>query len=196
LFAEEFNEIVDMVYVAKRLFDIGKYKLVQESFSDVLDYDNYYCGMYELVNNLFEYSTCNFYEQRNFELHVLSCPAMVDFYVLAGEYGKLHGIPDSENSYIINASDEVDRQLNISHCLDWKLMAHTKPARPFHSRIGIFISHDCGCCDIGTVTHRLINIYEWYEDYCVALRTKISKLKQLPARLYPNRSTERRAIAA
>ena len=169
---DNFNEAVNMVYIAKKLYDLGRYELVEISFFDVLDYDSYYCGIYDLIGNLFEHSTSTFYEQRNFELYVLSAPVIVDFYTLAGEYGKLCGIPDNENTYIKNAKEEVAEQLTICYCMDWCLMAHTKPERPFHSRIGIFVDHDCGCCDMGVVAIRLIDIYEWFKDECAALTIK------------------------
>ena len=164
-----FNEIFNVIYIAKKLFDTGRYELVTESFFDVVEYDSYYHNMYELLANIFEHHHCNYYENHGVDLHILSDKVIVDFFVLAGKYGRRNNIPDAENPYIKAAHEEVSGNLNISHELDWKLMGHTEPKRPFHSRLGLFISYECGCLDLGVLAYRLIEIYEWFADMCVEL---------------------------
>jgi len=164
-----FDELFNVVYIAKKLFDMRKYELVRSSFSDLLDLDMYHENMYSLIPNLFAYHDCNYYENRGVELHILSDPVIVDFYVLAGKYGKRNNIPDSDNSYIKAAEEETSDNLNISHELDWLLMGHTEPRRPFHSRLGLFISYECGCLDLGVLADRLIDLYEWFANQCVEL---------------------------
>ena len=166
---EGFNELFNVVYIAKKLYDMRKYELVTGSFFDLLDYDAYYENMYGLMQNLFEHYYSNYYEERGFELHILSDPVIADFYVLAGKYGRRNAIPDSDNPYLREAEQEVCDNLNFNHCLDWKLMGHTEPKRPFHSRLGLFISHDCGCLDLGVLAFNLIELYEWFADSCVEL---------------------------
>ena len=164
-----FNEIFNVIYIAKKLYDMGRYELVTESFFDVVEYDTYYDGMYELMANIFEYHDCRFYESRGIDLHILSDKVIVDFFILAGKYGKRNNIPDEDNPYIEAAQEEVGENLNISHELEWKLMGHTEPKRPFHSRLGLFISYECGCLELGVLAYRLIEIYEWFADKCVEL---------------------------
>lgn len=187
-----FRELLDMVYIAKTLHDMGKFELVTKSFGDTLEYDNYYNDIYDLIGNLFEHIDVKHYEHRNLELNVLSDNVIVDFYTLAGEYGKLNGVSDSDNGYIKSAQDEVNIQLDICHCLDWILAAHTEPKRPFHSRLGLIISHDCGCLDRGVLALRLIEIHKWFEEQCNELREKIAAFKPLSPSIHP----ERMAIAA
>ena len=50
-----FNEILNTVYIAKKLHGMGKYELVTDSFFDSLDYDVYFENMCTLIPNLFEY---------------------------------------------------------------------------------------------------------------------------------------------
>ena len=164
-----FDELFNIVYIAKKLFDMRKYELVKSSFSDLLDLDMYYENMYSLIPNLFEHHDCNYYENRGVELHILSDPVIVDFYVLAGKYGKRNNISDADNPYIKAAEEETRDNLNISHELDWMLMGHTEPKRPFHSRLGLFISYECGCLDLGVLADRLIDLYEWFANQCVEL---------------------------
>ena len=193
-----YYEILHMFNIAKKLYDMGKYDLITKCFSDVPDYDDYYHGMYSLIEEFFEYSKDSYNEYRNFELNVLSCAEIVDFYILAGEYGKLSNIPNNNNPYIQEARKKVSDSLNISHCVDWVLMGHTEPKRPFHSRIAVIISHDCGCADIGVIAYRLIEIYEWYKQQCEELNAKLAALKSpaLPQNIANFKFEERTAIAA
>jgi len=193
-----YHEIMHMFNIAKKLYDMGKYDLVKSCFSDVPDYDDYYHGMYSLIENFFEYSKSSYNEYRCIELHVLSCAEIVDFYVMAGEYGKMSNIPNNDNPYIKEAREKVNRSLNISHCMDWTLMEYIEPKRPFHSRIGILISHECGCADIGVIAYRLIGIYEWYKQQCAELKAKLAVLKLLtsPPNIEHHKFEERQAIAA
>ena len=163
------NELFNVVYIAKKLYDIDRYDLVTESFFDALDLDVYFENMYGLIQNLFEYHDCRFYEYHGVDLHILSDPMIADFYVLAGKYGRRNNIADENNPYTKTAQQETRNQLNICHCLDWKLMGHTEPKRKFHSRLGLFISYECGCLDLGVLAYRLIELYEWFADSCVEL---------------------------
>lgn len=164
-----FEEILNTVYIAKKLYDMGKYDLVTRNFYDVLCLDTYYENMYGLISNLFAYYDSRYFEFRGIELHVLSDPVIVDFYTLAGEYGRKHKISDEMNPYIGEAEEQVRRQLNFSYCLDWKLKGYTEPKRPFHSRLALFIYQD-DWVDLGCLAYGLIEIYEWFSDACVRLR--------------------------
>ena len=120
------------------------------------------------MTSIFEHHDCRYYERHYIELHILSDPVIVDFYILAGKYGKRNNIHDMDNPYINAAEWEVNNNLNFSYCLDWKLMGHTEPKRPFHSRIGLIISQE-DYVDLDILASRLIEIYEWFADKCVEL---------------------------
>ncbi len=159
-----------------RTTGMGKSALVKESFCDTIDLDTYYENMYELITNLFAYHYARYSENRYLELHVVSNPVIVDFYKLAGEYGKRNNIPVDDNPYIQNAKHEIGIHLNFSYALDWKLMGHTEPKRPFHSRLGLFIYQD-GCVDLGCLAYGLIKIYDWFSDACIRLKDVLSEKK-------------------
>lgn len=160
---EGFDEMLTTIYIAKQLYDMGKYRLAEASFSDTLHYDFYYENMYGLIENLFEHHYCRYFENRYMELHVLSDPVMVDFYTLAGEYGRRNGVPDEANPYIKAAEQQARKHFNFSYCLDWMLIGHTKPRRPFHSRLGLFIYQD-DYVDFGLLAYQLIELYGWFSD--------------------------------
>jgi len=47
-------------------------------------------------------------------------------------------------------------------------MWHTEPKRPFHSRLGLFLSQE-DYVDLGRLAYGLIEIYEWFANMCVEL---------------------------
>ena len=171
---EGFAEIFNTIYIAKKLYDMDKYDLVERNFYDVPCLDAYYESMYALIPDLFEYCYGRYSERRGFELVVLSAPVIVDFYTLAGEYGRKHKVSDDANPYISEAEEQVRRWLDFSYCLDWKLEGHTEPKRPFHSRLALFLYQD-DWVDVGCLAYGLIEIYEWFSDACVRLRDALHK---------------------
>ena len=178
-----FDEILNTLYIAKRLYGLGRYDVVEKNFSDAVDFDVYYENMYGLIENIFEDYDRWYYERHGMELHVLSGPVIVDFCVLAGRYGEVHKIPEEKNPYIQRAKQELGRWLDFSYCLDWGFAVQTKPKRPFHSRIGVFIYQD-DYVDLGWLAYGLVEIYEWFSDACMQLRDILQKQKpdarQLP----------------
>ena len=104
------------------------------------------------------------------EMFVVSDRVVEDFYVLSGEYGRRHKTADENNPYIREAQAQVRRHLGFSYCLDWQLMGHTEPKRPFHSRLAVFISMDDWGVDQGCLAFGLIEIYEWFADACNQLQ--------------------------
>ena len=169
-----FDEILNTVYIAKRLYDMGKYEVAAGSFYDVLECDVYYENMYCLIEDMFAYHDCRYYERYGIEVHVLSDPVVVDFYTLAGEYGRLHKIPDADNPYIKEAGQEAGRLFGFSYSIDWKLMVHTEAKRPYHSRIGIFLYTD-DWIDPGYLAYGLVEMYGWFSDACTRLRDVLHK---------------------
>jgi len=163
-----FNELFNVVYIAKKLHDMGKYDLIKQNLYDTLDYDTYYECMYNLLGDLFAYHHDRYSESRGIEFHILSDPVIVDFYVLAGKYGKRNGIPDDMNPYIKAAIKQAENCLNFSYCLDWMLVGHTEPKRPFHSRLGLFIYQD-DYVDLGCLCYSLIEMYDWFSQHCIKL---------------------------
>ncbi len=171
---DRFDSITNMLYIAKRLYDMGKYELIKQNFFDVLDYDVYYENLYGLIGDIFDYHHCNYSESRYNELHVFSDPVVVDFYTLAGEYGQRNNIPDARNPYIRGAEENARRHLNFSYCLDWTLMGHTKPRRKYHSRLGVLIYQD-DYVDMGMLAYGLVEIYSWFSEQSTVLKNLLQR---------------------
>ena len=166
---DTFNELFNIVYTAKKLYDMGKYSLVEKYFGDELDYDMYFESMYCLMENIFEHHYCRFSESGMVELHVLSDPVITDFYTLAGEYGRRCGEPDALNFYVKAAKEQARRQLNFSYCLDWRLAGHTEPEHSHRSRLGLFISQE-DYVDLGLLAYGLVELYDWFSNRCIELK--------------------------
>ena len=171
---EGFDEIINTIYIAKKLHDIGKYDLVNENFYDVLCYDAYFENMCGLIPSLFEHFHSRYSERQGMELHVMSDPVIVDFYKLAGEYGRERNISDEANPYISEAEEQARSWLSFSYCLDWKLIGYTEPKRPFQSRLVLFIYQD-DWTDLGCLAYGLIEIREWFSDACARLKAALHK---------------------
>lgn len=166
---EGFDEIFNTVYIAKKLYDMGKYELVKSCFYDEVSFDGYYESMFYLIDNIFEHHYCRYSDRNGFELHIMSDPVIEEFYKLAGEYGKRNNIANENNYYINEAKQQARIQLDFSYCVDWKLVGHTEPKRKYHSRLAVFLYQD-DWVDLGCLAYGLIEIYEWFSDTCVKLR--------------------------
>lgn len=166
---EGFDEICSTVFIARKLFAMGKYELVEKCFFDTVDFDTYYEDMYLLMENLFGWYDSWYYGRQNMEMYVMSDSVIADFYVLAGKFGRNYNIQEENNPYLKEAQKQVQKRLNFSYCLDWKLMGHTEPKRPFHSRLAVFVYLD-DWVDIGCLVYGLIEIYEWFSDACIRLQ--------------------------
>ena len=171
---EGFRDIINTIYIAKELYDMNRLEMVKTCFNDVLDYENYFEDMYSVISEVFEYFKCSFYEIKNMEMQIFSGPVIVDFYTLAGEYGKRHGISDDSNPVINEAHTKMRGLFDFSYSLDWKLCGHTKSKRPYHSRLAIIMYCD-DWIDYGMLAHRLIQAYRWFAEKRTELRTLLSK---------------------
>ncbi len=166
---EGFDEIFNTVYIAKKLYDMGKYEIAKYSLYDVIEFDTYYEGMYYLIENLFEHQYSHYSDRRALEMRVISDPIIVDFYRLAGEYGKRHNIADEHNHYILEAQRMIAENLNFSYCVECRIMGYTEPKRKYQSRLGLFIYQD-DWVDLGCLAYALIEVYEWFSNKCADLR--------------------------
>jgi len=115
---EGFDEICSTVFIARKLFAMGKYELVEKCFFDTVDFDAYYEDMYLLMENLFGWYDSWYYGRQNMEMYVMSDSVIADFYVLAGKFGRNYNIQEENNPYLKEAQKQVQKRLNFSYCLD------------------------------------------------------------------------------
>lgn len=177
---EGFYDVINIIYIAKVLYNMNKYHLVENCLSDELHYENYYEDMYTLVPEIFNYYESDYYEKRGFELSIYSSKEMEDFYILAGKYGKLKGLEDSNNPYIISAENEARNNLSFSYSLSWMIAVHTEPKRPFHSRLAL-MSYDDDYVDYGQMALGLINLQDFYERSCIELHYLLEQKQEVAA---------------
>lgn len=166
---EGFDEILNTVCIAKKLYDLGKYDLVKNSFYDVIESDTYYENMFYMLENLFESQYIQFSDRRAVELRVMSDPVFKDFYRLAGEYGKRNNIADENNSYIKEAEKVINENLNCTYLVECKMMWYTDPNRNRRTRLGVFIYQD-DWVDFGGLVYALLEVYEWFFNKCDDLK--------------------------
>ncbi|MBD5114611.1 MAG: hypothetical protein HDT46_05315 [Ruminococcaceae bacterium] len=170
---EGFEEIFNTIYIAKKLYDIGKYDLVKGCFYDTIECDTYYENMFYLLENLFEHQYCHFSDRRAIELRVISDQVIANFYLLAGEHGERHNIADENNFYIKEAEKIINDNLNYTYSVECKIMWYTDPKRKHRTRLGMFIYQD-DWFDYGGLVYALIEVYEWFSNRCADLRKLLS----------------------
>jgi len=169
---ECFDETVNTITLAKELYDIGRYDIVEKNFYDVICYDTYYENIISMIESIFEI----YYERYN-EFTEEYCMIFIDrvisdYYCIAWEYGKKHKIPYDKNPYTTAAEKEVAKWLNFSYSLGWKLLGYTKSeAKAKKSRL---IVYTCACefCEHDHLAYGLLMIYKWFYDKCVEFRSK------------------------
>jgi len=172
--------VIFLVYLVKQLNDIGKLELIESLldspiiYDKELDFDIYYDAVFTAIDNIFEYSTRRYYENNCFELTVLSDKVMVDYYILAGEFGKQRGISYKKNPYIIDARREAERHFIFSYSLSYRIHGHIEPKRPFHSRLTIIV-YDEGDVDMIGVAIGIAAMYKFFQNKCSELRELLSK---------------------
>jgi hypothetical protein len=159
-----FESIICTLLMAKDLHDIGRFDIVENCFSDELCWDYYYEAIMGVTQNIFFGFDSIYGEDDESELMFFSDSVMSDYFVKAHEFGVKNKIPHVENPYVIKAEKAVCEHLNISHCVDFKLLAYTKTKRTARkSQLLVSIYH-CGCAAPEYVAYGLIQLYKFFSE--------------------------------
>ncbi len=173
---EGFQEIISTLVLAKELYDSDRFDIVEKEFYDVLCYDSFYENTIGAISSVFSEFYNDYDEENESEFMLFQDDVMAEFYYLAGEYGRMNGIPHNENPYINGATSEVRRWLNFSYSLDWKLLGYTKSKRTAKkSKLLVLTS----CYDFYEHDHLafgLLKIHKWFKGKCEELRNQQKEL--------------------
>lgn len=190
-----FNEMLNLIYLAKQLKDIGMFHLIEDyqdySLADdgELYYDIFYETAYQVVyGDLFDDTRPNYYESREFEIIVYRDTVISDYYRLAGEYARKNNQNDDTNPYIKAAEKEVNSNLNFSYNIDWLLKVYTDPKRVHRSRLALFL-YTYDYIDLMGVAIGMVRIYKFFKDKCEELRTILGEITE-------QQDVQKEAIAA
>ena len=164
---EGFDAIMSSLSLAKKLYDIDRFDIVEQYFSDTLDWDTYYENIVGVITFTFSDYNSTYDDVEALDTAVFEDPVISDYFVYAMEYGKLHKLPHEQNPYVLKAQAEVRNQFSISHCIDCKLLAYTKTKKTAkQSKLVVRSYMDCNCDSQERIAYRLILIYAWFKDGC------------------------------
>lgn len=161
---EGFGEIISIITLAKELHDIGREDIVAEQFFDVLCWDSYYEYILGAISSIFSGYYSDYHESSEEEFMIFQDDVISSYFEMAWAFGSKTNTPHDKNPYIINANNEVSRQLNYCYSMDWKLIGYTKTRKTARqSKLIVYIGN-CGCDCHGHLAYGLIQLYKWFSD--------------------------------
>ena len=174
---ESFHAILSSLTLAKELYDIDRYDVVEKGFSDELCWDNYYENILAVIMFVFSGYEGNYNEDDNGEIMVLKDDVISDYFIYAMEYGKKHKLSHDQNPYVTQANNEVSSRFGYCYCVNWKFLTYTKTKKAARkSKLIILIYTDCGCNAHEHTAYNLIKLYSWFRDKCAEF--KVTEVEQ------------------
>jgi hypothetical protein len=163
---EGFDAILSTLSLAKDLYDIDRFDIVQRQFYNELCWDGYYENIVGVISSIFSGFDCIYDEESGSELMFFEDDVISEYFILVWEYGKLHKLPYNQNPYVDQAQNEVRRWLNFSNCVSWKLLAYTRTKKTAKQSKLLVRIYNCNCNAQEGVAHGLIQIYAWFANKC------------------------------
>ena len=171
----------EMVYFAKRFFDIGQYSDLTCSIDDEFVFDSWIQMMWNGIASVFPIHKDRFYEKYCSSLYVFSSDEVENYFINAGIFGELLGLNEDKNPFIQKAHNYARRCFNFSYAVDWQLYGYTKPKRPYQSRLAIIAYEDSGDVPHSCILAGLLDMRQWIAMKNKELSKKIERIKLLKA---------------
>jgi hypothetical protein len=167
---EGFDSITGTLILAKELYDIQRFDIVENHFSDVLSWDSYYENIFGVITSVFSGFHITYDENDETECVIFSDDCISSYYEMAWEYGRIHHGKHDENPLVNAAEQEASLWLDICCSMDWRLLGYTKTKKT--ARQSKLIVHLCACdCDCHDhLAYGLIRLYKWFSDQVAAYR--------------------------
>lgn len=161
---EGFSEIISMITLAKELHDIDRDDIVQDQFFDVLSWDSYYENILGAISSVFSGFYSDYNDESEEECLIFRDECISEYYEMAWKYGRSHNVSHDKNPYVIEADNEVSRQLNYCYSMGWRLLGYTRTKKTARqSKLIVYIGN-CGCDCHGHLAYGLIQLYKWFSD--------------------------------
>jgi hypothetical protein len=160
---EGFESVLSQIMLAKELYDIDRYDVVEQNFFDELSWDSYFENILGVISSIFSGYHGNYDDDEDIENMVFEDDIISKYFVYAWEQGKLQKLPYDKNPYLSQAQSEVERRLNVSNCVGWRLLGYTKTKKKARQS-KILVQHytSCGCNSIEHIAYGLIQLYAWF----------------------------------
>ena len=170
---EGFSAIMDVIGLAKLLYEIGRFDIVKERFVDVLSYDLWLENMWEAITFIFSGFSNSHDEENEREVMIFTDDVISNYFIHAWEYGKKTHTPPDKNPYVIEAQNETRECLYFTYNLEWKLLGNTESKREAKkSRLIIYIcAHEF--CEHDYLAYGLVHLYKWFKDKCASFTKEV-----------------------
>ena len=172
---EEYYSIISSVALAKELYDIDRFDIVEEQFSDALSYDSCYENLYGVIQSVFSDFYNSYYDDDETEIMIFRDECISRYFELAWEYGKSHKIPHDENPFVIEANHEARRNLSYCHSMGYKMLGYTKTQKTAQQSKLIVYLAPCTCDSQTTLAHGLIRLYDFFSGKCAEFESRMAK---------------------
>lgn len=184
---------LSMLEIAAMAYETGRPDILERLSDTSFCYDEEYEFALDGMNALCDFMTEHSANDSEICTMYFSSNAMMEYYRLCREYGKLKGIPLGENPYMLKAKDHVREQMDVPDCYYCCYRLQTKINHKWAS--GLVFQYDCSYfCEYLALFSRLLYVFEFYDDMVKELRAEVVKLKeQNPIRALPAPAGERRA---
>jgi len=194
---EGFESVLSQMVLAKELYDIDRYDIVEQHFSDELSWDSYYENILGVISSIFSGYHGNYDDDDDTEIMVFEDDNISNYFVYAWEQGKLQKLPYDKNPYLSQAQSEVDRWLNVSNCTGWRLLGYTKTKKKARQS-KILVQHytGCGCNSIENIAYGLIQLYAWFVAKNAEFAAMKATARAEPIAAILNTDTEYREVKA
>ena len=161
---EGFGNILSQIMLAKELHDIDRYDIVEQNFFDTLSWESYYENILGVMSAVFSGYYSNYDDYEDMETMIFEDNSISNYFVYAWKQGKLQNLPYDQNPYLAQAQSAVERWLNVSNCVGWRLLGYTRTKKKARAS-KLLVQHytGCGCNALEHIAYGLIQLYAWFD---------------------------------
>jgi hypothetical protein len=167
---ECFNEVAGIITLAKELYDIGRFDIVQNEFYDSLCYDSWFENTYGVITSIFSGFYSDYDDDNETETMIFTDDVISDYFTYAWEFGVKTNTPYDKNPYVKDAENEARRRLSYCYSMDYKLLGYTKTRRAARqSKLIVYVGM-CECDCHTELAYGLVRLYKWFSDKVAEFR--------------------------
>jgi len=167
---EGFRQVTHIIALAKELYDIGRFDIVENQFFDSLCYDVWGENMWAVITSVFSVFNSSYDEKNEDDIMVFEDDVIRDYFRMAWEYGRSQGVSNAENPFVTEAEQMVSARLNFCCSLGWNLLGYTKTKKAARKSKLIVYAGVCECDCHTNLAYGLIQIYKWFSGKCAEFR--------------------------
>ncbi len=172
MYIEGFDEIAHTLMLAKLLYDIGRFDIVQSQFFNSLSYYSCLENMLGAIDSVFSWFYSDYDSGNEIECMIFMDDLISDYFCYAWEYGRTHKVPQTQNPYVIEAENEARRLLSFTYNMEWRLLGYTKSKRAARKSKLVVRNYACEFYEHDHLALGLVQLYKWFADRCLEIKNQ------------------------